>query len=57
MIGGTTVIGIGPKDRYVTPKMAQPGDVAILTKGAAIETAGLIAVTFPRRMVKTDAQD
>jgi hydrogenase maturation factor len=48
MIGGATVIGIGPKDRYVTPDMARPGDVVIITKGAAIEAAGLFAVTFPQ---------
>jgi len=52
MIGGATVIGIGPKDRYVTPTMARPGDVVIITKGAAIETAGLFAVTFPRRVAE-----
>jgi len=50
MIGGATVIGIGPKDRYVTPDMARPGDVVIITKGAAIEAAGLFAVTFPQRV-------
>jgi hydrogenase expression/formation protein HypE len=52
MIGGATVIGIGPKDRYITPDMARVGDIVILTKGAAIEAAGLFAVTFPDRMVK-----
>jgi hydrogenase expression/formation protein HypE len=52
MIGGATVIGIGPKDRYVTPNMAVPGDVVILTKGAAIEAAGLFAVTFPGRVAE-----
>ncbi len=52
MIGGATVIGIGPKDRYVTPAMAGPGDVVILTKGAAIEAAGLFAVTFPGRVAQ-----
>jgi len=52
MIGGATVIGIGSKDRYVTPDMARLGDIVILTKGAAIEAAGLFAVTFPDRMVK-----
>jgi hydrogenase maturation factor len=52
MIGGATVIGIGPKDRYVTPDMARPGDVVIITKGAAIEAAGLFAVTFPRRVAE-----
>jgi hydrogenase expression/formation protein HypE len=52
MIGGATVIGIGPKDRYVTPEMARPGDVIIITKGAAIEAAALFAVTFPKRVAE-----
>jgi len=50
MIGGATVIGIGPKEGYVTPDMARKGDVVIITKGAAIEAAGLFAVTFPQRV-------
>jgi len=50
MIGGATVIGIGPKEGYVTPDMARQGDVVIITKGAAIEAAGLFAVTFPQRV-------
>jgi hydrogenase maturation factor len=32
--------------------MARPGDVVIITKGAAIEAAGLFAVTFPRRVAE-----
>jgi hydrogenase maturation factor len=50
MVGGATVIAIGPGDRYVTPAMARPGDAVLVTKGAAIEAAGLFAVTFPRRV-------
>jgi len=52
MIGGATVIGIGPRDRYVTPDMARPGDTILITKGAAIEAAGLFAVTFPQRVAE-----
>jgi hydrogenase expression/formation protein HypE len=52
MIGGATVIAIGPEDRYVTPKMARPGDTVLITKGAAIEAAGLFAVTFPQRVAE-----
>ena len=52
MIGGATVICIGPKDRYVTPNMAQVGDEIIITKGAAIEAAGLFAVTFPQQVAE-----
>lgn len=52
MIGGATVICVGAKDRYVTPAMARPGDIVLITKGAAIEAAGLFAVTFPERLAK-----
>ena len=50
MVGGATVMSIGPADGYVTPAMARVGDVIIVTKGAAIEAAGLMAVTFPVRL-------
>jgi hydrogenase maturation factor len=50
MIGGATVIGIGSKDKYITPDMARHGDHIIITKGAAIEAAGLFAVTFPHQI-------
>jgi hydrogenase expression/formation protein HypE len=50
MIGGATVISIGPKSQYVTPRMARPGDHVVVTKGAAIEATGLFAVTFPQRI-------
>jgi len=52
MIGGATVICIGDKERYVTPTMARPGDVVIVTKGAAIEASGLFAVTFPQKVAQ-----
>ena len=57
MVGGATVIAIGPGDCYVTPKMAQPGDAVIVTKGAAIEAAGLFAVTFPDRLSEAFGSD
>lgn len=50
MIGGATVICVGPKDKYVTPSMAGVGDSVIITKGAAIEASGLFAVTFPQKV-------
>lgn len=52
MVGGATVICIGSKDKYVTPTMAQPGDSIIITKGAAVEAAGLFAVTFPHKVAE-----
>jgi hydrogenase maturation factor len=50
MVGGATVIAIGDKDKYITPKDARPGDRIIVTKGAAIEAAGLFAVTFEKKI-------
>lgn len=52
MVGGATVMAIGPKDKYVTPAMARVGDVVIVTKGAAIEACGLFAATFPDRVAE-----
>lgn len=52
MIGGATVICIGPIDKYITPNMAQIGDSIIVTKGAAIEASGLFAVTFPQKVAE-----
>lgn len=52
MIGGATVIAIGRKEQYVTPRMAQVGDSIIITKGAAIEASGLFAVTFPHKVAE-----
>ncbi len=57
MIGGATVLGIGPEDGYVTPTMARPGDRVLVTKGAAIEASGLFAVTFPDRVAAAHGKD
>jgi hydrogenase maturation factor len=42
-IGGITVFAVARKGEYVTPAGAKPGDDILLTKGPAIETAGLLA--------------
>ncbi len=47
MVGGATIISIGELDEYVTPKLARVGDKIIITKGPAIEAAGLLAAMFP----------
>ncbi len=48
MVGGATVIGIGERDEYVTPKLARAGDKLIITKGPAIEATGIFAMMFPK---------
>jgi hydrogenase maturation factor len=52
MVGGATVIAIGDHEQYIAPTMARPGDAVIITKGPAIEAAGLFAVTFPHRVAE-----
>ncbi|HJX70094.1 MAG TPA: AIR synthase family protein [Dehalococcoidia bacterium] len=48
MVGGATVLSVGEKDEYVTPKMARAGDKIIITKGPAIEATGIFATMFPK---------
>jgi len=57
MIGGATMMGVTTRDKYVTPAMAQPGDLVIMTKGPAIETAGILATMFPDVLEKTYGRD
>ncbi len=57
MVGGAVVIAIGPADSYVTPNMARVGDLVVVTKGAAIEAAGLFAVSFPEQIAEAYGDD
>jgi hydrogenase maturation factor len=50
MVGGAVCLASGPDDRFVTPAMARPGDLVVVTKGAAIEATALFAATFPERL-------
>jgi hydrogenase expression/formation protein HypE len=51
--GGYTVIGSGmmfgfvPSGGYLTPSMARAGDIVLMTKHAAIEATGSLALSFP----------
>ena len=51
-IGGIAVFAIADKDAYVTPAGAKPGDDVILTKGPAIETAGILSVLRERELLE-----
>jgi len=50
MVGGATMVGVGEKDEYVTPRLAKAGDKIIITKGPAIEATGIFATMFPQLM-------
>jgi len=52
MVGGATVIAVGDIDKYVTPRFAREGDKIIITKGPAIEAAGIFATMFPKYIAK-----
>jgi hydrogenase expression/formation protein HypE len=57
MVGGAVCMASGPEDRYVTPKMVRPGDLVVVTKGAAIEATALFAATFPDRLASGVGED
>jgi hydrogenase maturation factor len=48
MLGGATVLAVGRETEYLTPAMARPGDAVLITKGVALETAALLALSFPQ---------
>ena len=49
-IGGITVFAVAGKDEYITPAGAQVGDDVVLTKGPAIEAAGILASLQPEKL-------
>ncbi|MGE5227400.1 MAG: AIR synthase family protein [Planctomycetaceae bacterium] len=57
MVGGATCMALGAEDAYVTPQMARPGDLVVVTKGAAIEATALFAATFPDRLARGVGQE
>lgn len=57
MVGGAVCMASGREDRYVTPSMARPGDLVVVTKGAAIEATALFAATFPERLAAAVGPD
>jgi hydrogenase maturation factor len=52
MVGGATMMSVGPATQYVTPAMASAGEDVVVTKGPAIEASALFAVTFPEKVKK-----
>jgi len=57
MVGGATMVGIGNKDEYVTPKFINAGDKIIITKGPAIEATGIFATMFPEMIEREFGKD
>jgi hydrogenase expression/formation protein HypE len=51
-IGGVTVFTVADKHGYVTPAGAMPEDDVVLTKGPAIETAGILSVIKEKQLLE-----
>jgi len=49
-IGGITVFAVCGKDEYITPAGARTGDDVLLTKGPAVEAAGILAALQPEKL-------
>jgi hydrogenase maturation factor len=57
MVGGAALTAVGPKDSWVSPKFIRPGDRIIVTKGPAIEAAGIFAAMFPQALEREFGPD
>jgi hydrogenase expression/formation protein HypE len=52
-VGGVTVWGMAPADRWVSPGGARDGDVILMTKGPGIEASALLAVLYRDRLAES----
>jgi hydrogenase expression/formation protein HypE len=52
VMGSGMMFGFVPQGEYITPAMAQVGDFVLMTKEAAIEAAGSLALCFPKFVAK-----
>ncbi len=57
IIGAGTLFSVGSSRAYLTPAGAMLGDSVIITKGAAIETTGVLSKVFPRRVRQRIGKD
>ena len=50
VVGGVTVWGTAPRDRWISPGGARNGDIILMTKGPSVEAAALLAVLYRDRL-------
>ena len=55
--GGCTRIGLGTKDQLTPPSNAKVGDRVIMTKGPAIESAGILALQAEKALTEKFGKD
>lgn len=47
VVGGGTMFGFAATDGYLDTSMSRPGEIVLMTKGAAIETTAALSNSFP----------
>ncbi len=57
MVGGATSIAVGDEKDLRGPHRAVAGDRVVITKGPAVETTGLLAVSFPQKFVEAGGKE
>ncbi|MFH0887363.1 MAG: AIR synthase family protein [bacterium] len=57
MVGGATAIAVGDEADLRGPHKVKTGDKIVITKGPAIETTGLLAVSFPDKFIAAGGKD
>jgi hydrogenase expression/formation protein HypE len=56
MVGGATAIAVGDEKDLCGPHKVKVGDKIIVTKGAAVETTGLLAVLFSQKFIEAGGE-
>lgn len=57
MVGGATAIAVGEEKDLRGPHKVKIGDKIIITKGPAIETTGLLAISFPDKFIQAGGKE
>lgn len=57
MVGGATSIAIGTEKDLRGPHRVKAGDKVVITKGPAVETTGLLAISFPQKFIEAGGHD
>lgn len=57
MVGGATSIAVGRKNELRGPHRVTVGDSIVITKGPAVETTGLLAVSFPQKFIQAGGSE
>lgn len=50
MVGGATFMAVGDENSYLTPQMAEAGDILCMTKSAALEAVGIFSRLFKSKI-------